>query len=182
VGALLVANTYNQLGRGFTAFETGLLSLGYLAMVLAMIRVGEKVLQKIGAKKPMLLGTLMTGIGIILMSLTFLPGTTYVVVVCAGFILFGLGLGFFATPATDTAVSNAPAEKAGVASGIFKMASTLGNALGMAIIAATFTMLYKTLGYSIETSATFALWLSASFCFLSFLSVLILVPKKSGLK
>lgn len=177
VGALLVANTYNQLGRGFTAFEAGLLTLGYLAMVLAMVRVGEKVLQKAGAKKPMMLGTLMTSVGIILMSLTFLPGITYVVVVCAGFILFGLGLGFFATPAIDTAVSNAPDNKAGIASGIFKMASTLGNALGMAIVSATFTILYKTLGYSIETSAAFSLWLSASFCVLAFLSVLILVPE-----
>lgn len=51
-GTLVVANTYVQEGRGFTSFQSGMLSIGYLITVLAMIRVGEKILQKIGAKKP----------------------------------------------------------------------------------------------------------------------------------
>ncbi|MCB2816658.1 MFS transporter, partial [Listeria monocytogenes] len=29
-GTLVVANTYVQIGRGFTAFQSGLLSIGYL--------------------------------------------------------------------------------------------------------------------------------------------------------
>ena len=49
-GALLVANTFVQRGIGFNAFQTGLLSITYLITVLFMIRVGEKVLQKVGAK------------------------------------------------------------------------------------------------------------------------------------
>lgn len=49
-GALLVANTFVQQGLGFSAFQTGLLSITYLVTVLLMIRVGEKVLQKVGAK------------------------------------------------------------------------------------------------------------------------------------
>lgn len=51
-GTLVVANTYVQVGRGFTSFQSGMLSLGYLVAVLAMIRVGEKILQRVGAKKP----------------------------------------------------------------------------------------------------------------------------------
>ena len=34
----------------FNSFQSGMLSLGYLVAVLAMIRVGEKILQKVGAK------------------------------------------------------------------------------------------------------------------------------------
>ena len=49
-GTLVVANTYVQVGRGFNSFQAGMLSLGYLVAVLAMIRVGEKILQKVGAK------------------------------------------------------------------------------------------------------------------------------------
>src|SRR5699024_10427407 len=67
-GALLVANTFVQKGIGFNAFQTGLLSITYLVTVLLMIRVGEKVLQKVGAKKPMLLGTTFNMVGIILIS------------------------------------------------------------------------------------------------------------------
>lgn len=117
-GALLVANTFVQQGLGFNAFQTGLLSITYLITVLLMIRVGEKVLQKVGAKKPMLLGTLFNMVGIMLISLTFLPSVIYVVVCIIGYLLYGLGLGFYATPSTDMAISNSPEDKVGVASGI----------------------------------------------------------------
>lgn len=46
-GTLVVANTYVQVGRGFSAFQSGMLSIGYLVAVLGMIRVGEKIMQKL---------------------------------------------------------------------------------------------------------------------------------------
>ena len=145
-GTLVVANTYVQEGRGFTSFQSGMLSIGYLIAVLAMIRVGEKILQKIGAKKPMLWGTILTLIGVGVMGLTFLPDVAYTVVVFIGFALFGLGLGIYATPSTDTAVSNAPDDKIGAASGIYKMASSLGSAFGVAISATVYAMISATSG------------------------------------
>ena len=72
-GALIVANTYVQVARGFSSFQSGLLSLGYLVAVLAMIRVGEKLLQKQGARKPMVLASTLVVIGIALMTFTMLP-------------------------------------------------------------------------------------------------------------
>ena len=63
------------------------------------------------------------------------------VVAFVGFTLFGIGLGFYATPSTDAALSNVPNDKAGAASGIYKMASSLGSAFGVAISAALFTAL-----------------------------------------
>ncbi|MCL6423151.1 hypothetical protein Bequi_07100 [Brachybacterium sp. JHP9] len=53
-----------------------------------------------------------------------------------GMTLFGTGLGFFATPATDAAISSVPTEQSGAASGVFKMASSLGAAIGLAIAGA----------------------------------------------
>ena len=63
------------------------------------------------------------------------------IVAFIGFTLFGIGLGFYATPSTDAALSNVPDDKAGAASGIYKMASSLGAAFGVAISAALFTAL-----------------------------------------
>lgn len=54
-GTLIVANTFVQQGLGYTALQAGYLSITYLIMVLLMIRVGEKLLQKMGSKRPMLL-------------------------------------------------------------------------------------------------------------------------------
>jgi DHA2 family multidrug resistance protein-like MFS transporter len=87
----------------------------------------------------MLMGCAITGIGILLTTFTFLLVRQYMIVAFVGFTLFGVGLGFYATPSTDAALSNVPNEKAGAASGIYKMASSLGAAFGVAISAALFT-------------------------------------------
>ena len=179
-GTLVVANTYVQEGRGFTSFQSGMLSIGYLIAVLGMIRVGEKILQKVGAKKPMLWGTILTLIGVGVMGLTFLPDVAYTVVVFVGFALFGLGLGIYATPSTDTAVSNAPDEKIGSASGIYKMASSLGSAFGVAISATVYATISHTSG--VDAAATGGIVANVIFAVIALLSILFMVPNNTGKK
>ena len=173
-GALLVANTFVQKGIGFNAFQTGLLSITYLVTVLLMIRVGEKVLQKVGAKKPMLLGTTFNMVGIILISFTFLPSALYVVVCIIGYLLYGLGLGFYATPSTDMAISNSPEDKVGVASGIYKMASSLGGAFGIALSGALYGVVTE--ATNVKFGAMAGLWLNVLMALLSFVIILLAVP------
>lgn len=177
-GTLVVANTYVQVGRGFTAFQSGMLSIGYLVVVLAMIRVGEKILQRVGAKSPMVWGAIITTVGVALMGLTFLPDFTYTVAVFIGFVLFGLGLGIYATPSTDTSVSNAPSNKVGEAAGVYKMASSLGSAIGVAISATVYSSI-AAVG-SIELAASVGIIVNVIFGILSLLSILIMVPKNAG--
>lgn len=140
-GTLLVALMLVQQQAGLSSLESGLLTLGYLIAILSTIRVGEKLLQRWGARKPMLLGCSITAIGILLTCFTFLLARQYLAVAFLGFTLFGIGLGFYATPSTDAALSNVPDDKTGAASGIYKMASSLGAAFGVAISAAIFTAL-----------------------------------------
>lgn len=145
-GTLLVSLALVQQEAGLSSLQSGLITIGYLVAILSTIRVGEKLLQKMGPRKPMLLGCFITGIGILLTSFTFLLAKVYIIVAFIGFTLFGVGLGFYATPSTDAAVSNVPGDKAGSASGIYKMASSLGAALGVAISAAIFYGLSKMKG------------------------------------
>ena len=140
-GTLLVALSLVQQAAGLSSLQSGLLTIGYLVAILSTIRVGEKLLQKMGARKPMLIGCAITATGILLTTFTFLLAGQYMIVAFVGFTLFGVGLGFYATPSTDAALSNVPNEKAGSASGIYKMASSLGAAFGVAISAALFTTL-----------------------------------------
>lgn len=177
-GTLVVANTYVQVGRGFNAFQSGLLSLGYLVTVLAMIRVGEKILQRVGAKKPMIWGGIITTVGVALMGLTFLPDVAYTIAVFVGFALFGLGLGIYATPSTDTSVSNAPSDKVGEAAGVYKMASSLGSAFGVAISMTAYGA--ASANGNLEVAATTGIIINVIFGVLSILSVLFLVPKSAG--
>ncbi|MCM3742546.1 MFS transporter [Sporosarcina luteola] len=173
-GTLVVANTYVQQGRGFTSFQSGMLSIGYLVVVLSMIRVGEKILQKVGAKKPMVWGTIFTLIGVGVMGLTFLPDLAYTVIVFLGFAVFGFGLGIYATPSTDTAVSNAPDEKIGAASGIYKMASSLGGAFGVAISATVYAVISENSG--VHAAATGGIIANVIFAVIALLSIIFLVP------
>ncbi|MCP2045300.1 MFS transporter [Pontibacter sp. HSC-36F09] len=137
-GTLLVSLALVQAEAGLSSLQSGLITVGYLVAVLSTIRVGEKLLQRMGPRKPMLMGCFITGVGILLTSLTFLLAEQYIIVSFIGFTLFGIGLGFYATPSTDAALSNVPGDKAGSASGIYKMASSLGAAFGVAISAAIF--------------------------------------------
>ncbi|WP_394855964.1 MFS transporter [Staphylococcus borealis] len=177
-GTLIVANTFVQQGLGFSTFHTGLLSITYLITVLLMIRVGEKILQKVGARKPMLLGTALNMVGILLISFTFLSSQMYVVVCVIGYLLYGLGLGFYATPSTDTAISNSPEDKVGVASGIYKMASSLGGAFGIALSGTIYGI--GAAMVNINFGAMLGLWLNILMAIISFIVILIGVPKQQS--
>ncbi|MDD3738703.1 MAG: MFS transporter [Lentimicrobiaceae bacterium] len=138
-GLLIVSLTLMQRGAQFTAMEAGLLTLGFALAVILFIRVGEKLLQRFGAKKPIIWGALIISAAIILLMQTQIMTGQYVVLAIIAYSLFGLGLAFFATPATDAALSNLPDSQAGSGAGIFKMASSLGTSFGVAIAAGIYT-------------------------------------------
>jgi DHA2 family multidrug resistance protein-like MFS transporter len=140
-GILIVSMTLLQVGGNMNAQQTGLLTLGYAIAIIAFIRVGEKLLQRFGPRKPMIWGTLIVGVSILLLMPTNLLLGTYKSLAILAYTLFGLGLAFYATPSTDAALSNLPSDQAGAGSGIYKMASSLGASFGVAISAAVFTAL-----------------------------------------
>jgi DHA2 family multidrug resistance protein-like MFS transporter len=140
-GMLLVSMMLVQLGGGMSAQEAGMLTLGYAIAIVAFIRVGEKLLQAFGARKPMIWGSAIVGLSIAILMPTHLLLGQYTKLAVASYTLFGLGLAFYATPSTDAALSNLPDDQAGSGSGIYKMASSLGASFGVAISAAIFTAL-----------------------------------------
>lgn len=174
-GTLLVSNTFVQQGLGLNGSQAGYLSITYLITVLAMIRVGEMALQRVGARKPMLIGAMFNMLGIVLISLTFLPSTLYIVVCVIGYLFYGFGLGFYATPSTDTAISNSPQDKAGAASGIYKMASSLGGAFGIALSGAVYGAV--TDATNIQIGAMTGLGLNIVLALLAFIIIFITIPK-----
>jgi len=140
-GILIVAMSLVQAGGNMTAQAAGLLTLGYGVTIVAFIRVGEKLLQRFGPRKPMIWGSLIVGLSILLLMPTQMMLDSYKIIAVVGFSLFGLGLAFYATPSTDAALSALPPDQAGSGSGIYKMASSLGASFGVAISAAIFTAL-----------------------------------------
>ena len=177
IGSLALFNIYVQDDKHLSAAQAGLITIPYMLCSLLMIRVGERFMQKRGPQLPLMLGPVSITVGIILLAFTSLPNMIYYIVACIGFIFIGLGLGFFATPALSTAVSNVPAEKAGTASGIIKMTSTLGAAFGIAVVTTIYTAL--SVNHPAYLAATIAFIVGAGLVFIAFIAAYCLIPKKN---
>lgn len=195
-GILIVAMSLVQMGGGMNAQAAGLLTLGYAIAIVAFIRVGEKLLQRLGARTPMVWGTLIVGASILLLMPTSVTLRTYRILAFVAFTLFGIGLAFYATPSTDAALANLPDDQAGAGSGIYKMASSLGASFGVAISAALFTALSagtapvdwiagaipfvgRQDNVAMREAALFAFGVNLLFVVAALVAILLTVPKES---
>ena len=176
VGSIAVFNVYTQTGMGLTAFESGLVTLPYVILLLLLVRVGEKSIKMFGPKRALMTAPILILIGVIFFSLTSFDGWQYILVAGIGFTIFGAGVGLFATPALDTAVSSLPSDKTGVASAIFKMASTLGQGFGIAILISAYTVLNNQ--FDIDVAAAGAFIVNMLLAIISFLFIWKFLPNQ----
>ncbi|REG50127.1 DHA2 family multidrug resistance protein-like MFS transporter [Paraburkholderia sp. BL6669N2] len=190
-GALLIVLLLVQKAYGLSSLQSGLMTAGYLVAILMTIRVGEKLHQRWGGpRRPMLIGCAVTAGGIVLTTFTYVSATGYVIIAVIGFTLLGIGLGLYATPSTDAALSSVADARSGAASGIYKMASSLGTAFGIAISAAIFTALTATDGFSpmrslpaihpdrLRFAAAIALWFNVAMVLFAALAIRLGMPKQ----
>ena len=192
---LIVSLMLMQVGGNLSAQEVGLLTLGYAIAILAFIRVGEKLLQRFGSRKPMIWGCIIVGVAIALLMSTNVMTGTYKLLAVFAYTLFGVGLAFYATPSTDAALSNLPDSQAGSGSGIYKMASSLGAAFGVAISAGIFTGLSgaeidwlnqvitfagRQDNLSIRQAAIIALAFNLLLVVIAIVTILFSIPKETG--
>jgi DHA2 family multidrug resistance protein-like MFS transporter len=135
IGMLIVSQQMLQIARPelFDPWRAGLLTIGYAVAIIAFIRVGEKLLRKFGPRKPMIWGAMIVALSCVLLMPTNILVGPYTILAVIAYTLFGVGLAFYATPSTDAALSNLPPAEAGAGAGIYKMASSLGGAIGAAI-------------------------------------------------
>jgi DHA2 family multidrug resistance protein-like MFS transporter len=135
IGLLIVSQQMLQIARPelFDPWKAGLLTIGYAVAIIAFIRVGEKLLRRFGPRKPMLWGAMIVALSCVLLMPTNILVGPYIVLAVIAYSLFGVGLAFYATPSTDAALSNLPPAEAGSGAGIYKMASSLGSAIGAAL-------------------------------------------------
>ena len=119
----------------------------------------RKLLQRYGARLPMMAGPVLAAIAIGLTICTFTDKALYIGVVTASNVQFGLGLGCYATPSTDTAVQRA-GEQIGVASGSTRWAARWKGD-GHCRDGVTFRAV---LPLGMAHAAQYALWFNAALC------------------
>jgi EmrB/QacA subfamily drug resistance transporter len=132
-------NLYLQQVLGYGAFEGGaaLLPMTVAIMVL-MVVVAPKVINRFGFKTPIVAGMLLLAAGMAVMSLVRADGTFAVDVLPASLIAAtGMALAFI--PSLGTAIQSAKPEEGGLASGIVNTSYQVGSALGLAVMTAVAT-------------------------------------------
>ncbi|MDO5672987.1 MAG: MFS transporter [Actinomycetaceae bacterium] len=132
------------IGKNYTAWDASLIAIGYAVFVMSFIRIGEKLLPTFGPRKLMLWGTASAALACGMLMLTHVLVSAYVVLAAIAYSLYGLGLALYATPSMYTALDNLPREHVGLGSGIYKMGSAVGAAIGSAVSLTLFSDLSVT--------------------------------------
>ncbi|MFC0526221.1 MFS transporter [Phytohabitans kaempferiae] len=125
---------YLQTVRGYSALEAGLLLFPSTLTILALNPVGSRMAARLGPRTPVAWGLVLLGVGTLLAGVVSTDSPYWLLL--AGLLVLGAGLGLLSVPISDTAVAGPPPELAGTASGLFKMSSMLGGAIGVALFAA----------------------------------------------
>ncbi|MFI8993356.1 MFS transporter [Streptomyces sp. NPDC053542] len=132
-------NLYLQQVLGYGAFASGaaLLPMTVLLM-LFMTVITAKLLAKVGAKALIGGGLLVLALGLVWLSAVE-PTGSFVVDVLPASLVSALGMSLAYIPAMMAAMSGAPQEQAGLASGIVNTTYQVGSALGLAALTALAT-------------------------------------------
>jgi MFS family permease len=101
-------------------------------MLVLSSRMGA-LADRIGPKVPMSVGPLVAAGGVLLL-LRVAPNTSYFLDVLPAVVIFGLGLAVLVAPLTTTVLAAAPAEHAGVASGINNAVARAAGLLAVAML------------------------------------------------
>ncbi|NUP53569.1 MAG: MFS transporter [Catenulispora sp.] len=149
VPVFFFASVYAQVSLGFDATESGLYLLMIFAGFAPAAQVGGRMLDRGGARRPMVLGAALGCVGFVLwaghldrMSL----GAQWPYIVMAG-----AGIGLLLGPASTDAVNRAIGASYGEVTGITQTVRNYGSALGMAVFG---TVLTTVLAGRLTTSLT----------------------------
>ncbi|MCN9240992.1 MFS transporter [Streptomyces sp. RY43-2] len=132
-------NLYLQQVLGYGAFESGaaLLPMTVLLMIFMTV-ITARLMAKLGAKPLIGGGLLVLAAGLLWLSAVE-PTGTFVVDVLPASLVAALGMSLAYIPTMMTAMSGAPQEQAGLASGIVNTTYQVGSALGLAALTAVAT-------------------------------------------
>jgi EmrB/QacA subfamily drug resistance transporter len=117
-----------------SALETGLAFLPLVLVIGLAAHVSPQLLTRVGARAVVVSGLALIAAGDLLLSGA---GTriAYATDLLPGFLLLGFGVGLTFVAISVTAMSEVPAERTGVASGLMSTGHELGGAFGVAIFA-----------------------------------------------
>jgi EmrB/QacA subfamily drug resistance transporter len=126
---------YLQLVLGYSPLQVGVAFLpANLIMGALSVGVSAKLVMRYGIRKPLAVGLLLAGAGLLLFVRAPVNGD-FVTDVLPSMILLGIGAGIAFNPVLLAAMNDVEPQEAGLASGIVNTSFMMGGALGLAVLA-----------------------------------------------
>lgn len=135
---LILLPMYLQTGRGFSAFEAGLLLLPGAIINAFLSPVTGKLYDRVGAKPLFLIG--MALIAVSMWMVTDLSATTSFTYVMLRTIVLRIGLSFITMPLNTAALNALPLELGSHGSAVNNTVRQLAGAVGTAVIVTIFSL------------------------------------------
>jgi MFS transporter, DHA2 family, multidrug resistance protein len=132
---------YLQLVLGLSPFEAGLWTVPYAGAFVVGALLTPVFVRRIRPGFVMAAGLTLAGAGFAL--ITRVDGDSELATLVTGSVVFALGLAPVYTLAADLMLGAAPPERAGAAAGISETSSEFGGALGIAVLGAVGTAVYR---------------------------------------
>jgi EmrB/QacA subfamily drug resistance transporter len=134
-GATFLLPVVLQIASGYSPLASGLALLPLTVIMLALSARSGQLAARIGPRLQMSAGPVVAGAGVAMLALVT-SGSSYVVYVLPGVVVFGLGLAITVAPLTATAMTSAPAEHSGIASAVNNDVARFGGLLAVAALPA----------------------------------------------
>ncbi|GAA1039100.1 MFS transporter [Virgisporangium ochraceum] len=136
-GMFFFITLFVQNVLGYTPIQSGLSFLPVSVAIFIAAGLTSRLLPRFGPKPFMVVGTLLSGAGMVWLSLID-TSSTYVTGVLGPTVLFGFGMGLNFVTLTLTAVSGVAQEDSGAASGLLNATQQVGGSLGLSILVTVF--------------------------------------------
>jgi EmrB/QacA subfamily drug resistance transporter len=135
-GAFIFTITlYMQKVLDYSAVEMGLAFLPLAFAILIFSNASSRMVMRLGAKRLLITGLIITIIGLLLF-LGLSPTGTYVTTLLPGLLVIGLGMGFVFSTVVIVATTGVSDDEQGLVSGLFNTTMQVGSGLALAIIVA----------------------------------------------
>ncbi|MBJ6760491.1 MFS transporter [Myxococcaceae bacterium JPH2] len=177
-GALFLVVIALQQQAGYSALAAGASMLPLTLLMMLLSPPVGRLAERIGARPLMVVGPLLAGAGLALLTRIH-RGGDYVTTVLPGVVVLGMGLSLTVGPLTAVVLGSVEDQHAGVASGVNNAVARIAGLLAVALL----PMLGGITGQSSENflgGMRRALWISAALCALGALCSQLMLPKSTG--
>ena len=141
-GVFFLTGFYMIQVHGYSGAEAGLATAPFPILLMALSRWSGRLMDRVGPRTPLMLGSLITAIACVLFARVGL-NDSYWVGFLPAFVALGLGMATAVAPLTTTVLNSLSAELSGVASGLNNAVSRVAGLLAVALLGALALALFQ---------------------------------------